>query len=324
MKGYIIDPSIDAEPKSLTQKFMKNKVDILTGLHMFEKNVLENTEKNVKHSIGYYRTVERLFKQFKDLVQHAVFPELTNDWWFYELYFDATGLEVKLVHLGDIVFTVDDEGANSMSTGENASYSLVKVSTKKLSVDDYSSIYGVEPVTVRQWIRRGKIRTAEKAGNEWRIPELTDIPRRGYEEARYSVMIGMENDKSYPDEYSFLEGATTIFISQDRENKNQYHVHVNRLLSGQESVDLTMDSSEREAFELFLLSQREIRYQEGAQAHSSISGKSIFTIITEEVDSGNMDEYSNPIEVENMDELMRFRIKQMTKNFIAKREGNRG
>lgn len=321
MKGYIIDSSIDAEPKNLTQQFMKSKVDILTGLHMFEKNVLESTEKNIKHSIGYYRTVERLFDQFKVLVQNAAFPKLTSDWWYYELHFDATGLEVKLIHLADIIFTVNENRFVNTTTGQDASYSLVKVSTKKLSVEEYSSIYNVEPVTVRQWIRRGKIRTAEKEGNEWRIPELTDIPRRGYEEATYSVIFSMNDERKYPDEYSFLEGALLIIIKQDRDDKNQYHVHVDRQFFGLEPVDLTMSSNEREAFELFLLSQKEIVYQEGAKSHSSKSGKDIFTIIQNEVDSGHLEDYGEPVEVEGMDELMHARIDRLTRNLIDKRGG---
>ena len=43
----------------------------------------------------------------------------------------------------------------------------------------------IEPVTVRQWIRRGKLRSATNFGGEWRIPAITDPPTRGYSPVRY-------------------------------------------------------------------------------------------------------------------------------------------
>ena len=38
----------------------------------------------------------------------------------------------------------------------------------------------IRAIWVRQWIRRGKLRSAVKAGSEWRIPELSEIIGRGY------------------------------------------------------------------------------------------------------------------------------------------------
>lgn len=43
---------------------------------------------------------------------------------------------------------------------------LLQIPVKMLTTGEFAQLRGVEDVTVRQWIRRGKIRTAVKYGNE--------------------------------------------------------------------------------------------------------------------------------------------------------------
>lgn len=93
------------------------------------------------------------------------------------------------------------------------------VDTKLLTVDDYANTYGVNTGTVRQWIRRGKIRNAIKLGNEWRIPELTDMPTRGYQTGIY---MWMEYLKNLHKEYEFLRNYTTAMFDQDSIDKNKF------------------------------------------------------------------------------------------------------
>ena len=54
-----------------------------------------------------------------------------------------------------------------------------------MTVEEYASVSKTEAGTVRQWIRRGKLRNAIKIGGEWRIPEITDPPTRGFTPVRY-------------------------------------------------------------------------------------------------------------------------------------------
>lgn len=59
-------------------------------------------------------------------------------------------------------------------------FKLLSVESDLISVGEYAKLYGIEPQTVNQWIRRGKIRTAKKIDNHWMIPTLTESPKRGY------------------------------------------------------------------------------------------------------------------------------------------------
>ena len=115
-------------------------------------------------------------------------------------------------------------------------------------MEKYASEYGVTTTTVRQWIRRGKIRSAVKMGSEWRIPELAEIRERGYQSAQYSwddFLLDL------PQEYEFLNEYRKVYLSQNKERKDLYDV---QLIGKGEMKNLQMNQQEREKFELVLIS----------------------------------------------------------------------
>ena len=59
-----------------------------------------------------------------------------------------------------------DEDEEIRNRKIDAAYKLISVKPKSFSVEDYAKFYKVEQGTVRQWIRRGKLRTAYKVGTE--------------------------------------------------------------------------------------------------------------------------------------------------------------
>ena len=88
-------------------------------------------------------------------------------------------------------------------------------------MEENAKEYGVETVTVRQWIRRGKIRNAVKNGREWLIPELTELPGRGYTSAIY---MWYEYLYDLPNEYKFLTDYTTVLINQCSDDRAKYEI----------------------------------------------------------------------------------------------------
>lgn len=76
-----------------------------------------------------------------------------------------------------------DNGTAEITYDE--SFRLICYPAHLMTVEDYAKLNRTEPVTVRQWIRGGKLRNAVKIGGEWRIPEITDTPSRGYSSVRY-------------------------------------------------------------------------------------------------------------------------------------------
>ena len=156
----------------------------------------------------YYALLKDQIRNFKRKLELTVLPRTLEDWWRYTYELSHKGVRLYVEHINTIWLN-EDTGELDEETVDQV-FPLISYDARMLTVDEYAKLYDVEPVTVRQWIRRGKIREAEKAGKEWRISELTDVPRRArYEPATYKWISRL---KDVPDEFSFLSDYTNIDI----------------------------------------------------------------------------------------------------------------
>ena len=126
-----------------------------------------------------------------------------------------------------------------------------------LTVEQYAEQYGVESVTVRQWIRRGKIRTATKYGKEWRIPILTEPPTRGYSPASYS---GKQPLTELPKSCEFLVAYDKVLILQIPEAKRQYQLFFSTTDNIEIKKCIQVTEAEKEKLELFLIAHPLVKY----------------------------------------------------------------
>ena len=70
----------------------------------------------------------------------------------------------------------------------------------------------VQPVAVRQWIRRGKLRPIQKQGMDWLIASIAAPPTRHYISVIYEWdQIDRELYKMFP----YLKGVSTVQITQN-------------------------------------------------------------------------------------------------------------
>ena len=153
-------------------------------------------------------------------------------------------------------------------------FDLLHIKAKLLTVEQYAQAYGVTTTTVRQWIRRGKIRTAMKVGSEWRIPELAEIMARGYRWGRY---YRREVLTDLPEEYAFFNEYDYVVLNQNDERKDLYDVCFGKKhdylgweseeeMIKQNYKDIQMDQKEREKFELYLISNPLVEPEEACLA----------------------------------------------------------
>ena len=124
-------------------------------------------------------------------------------------------------------------------------------------LEQYAEQYGVESVTVRQWIRRGKIRTATKYGKEWRIPILTEPPTRGYSPASYSWKQPLTE---LPKGYEFLVAYDKVLILQIPEAKRQYQLFFSTTANIEIKKCIQVTEAEKEKLELFLIAHPLVKY----------------------------------------------------------------
>lgn len=122
-------------------------------------------------------------------------------------------------------------------------HTLITVECDYLSVEQFASMLGVEPVTVRQWIRRGKLRYAKKAGRDWLISCVEDKPRRGFSSVQYVVEKDCEISS---DEFPLLSTADSITILQDQKQKSKFVCYLNNYKTKFHSeLELTRSEVER-------------------------------------------------------------------------------
>lgn len=246
------------------QKFMngqfRTKEDVLRSLGRKVKKYEDASKTDHVTPMAFYTMLGTLITQFIENIENAVLFDELPSWWIYDYDLEYDRFVMYMEHVKE--FNVNDETGDSGGWVCDARYNLVGFSFKTLSASEYAELYGVNVGTVRQWIRRGKLRTATKIGAEWRIPILTVPPERGYDQAQYVWHEPMED---LPEEYQFLNDFKLATFFRDREDRDKFHVLLvakstedHNDLSG--NKELILDAKEREKLELIMISRPEIRY----------------------------------------------------------------
>ncbi len=208
MRYLELQSEFDSLPDRLSERLMVTKRDVQWELDYRLNTLYEFAGNDSWHSGKYYALLKDQIRNFKRKLELTVLPRTLEDWWRYTYELSHKGVHLYVEHINTIWLN-EDTGELDEETVDQV-FPLISYDARMLTVDEYAKLYDVEPVTVRQWIRRGKIREAEKAGKEWRISELTDVPRRArYEPATYKWISRL---KDVPDEFSFLSDYTNIDI----------------------------------------------------------------------------------------------------------------
>lgn len=230
---------------------MTTKNDILCKVDWVTNDWRQKSQTDTKHTAAFYGVILDLLDRFSDAIQKAKIFD-APDWWVYAFNIDSKGITLCLEHYNG--YTAYD-GENVTPGLMDETFELLKVKSKRLTVEEYAKSYEVEQGTVRQWIRRGKIRTAMKVGNEWRIPELTEPPRRGYFFGQYKWT---EHLSDLPEEYAFLDDYSFATFTQENTDHTAFSVFFSS--DAGEGKLLKCGAKEKEKLELFMISHPLIEF----------------------------------------------------------------
>lgn len=233
------------------EQYITTRVELLNELEAYLSAARSKKGLTIydKHSNEFKKVYLGMITEFYNKIKNTnLFNEL-EPWWSYYCEIDETGASLHLAHAEYV--GIDDDGMVDALVIDD-DFELVKINTKLLSVEEYAQIYEVSVGTVRQWIRRGKIRSAIKTGNEWRIPELSELQGRGYSTGRYYFK---EDLCGIPEEYAFVSHSNSIRIEQGE--GDMYKIYYSGDADEEDNM-VMMNTKEREKFELYLISNSDI------------------------------------------------------------------
>lgn len=237
-------------------QYMTCKKDVMNKIIDIRDDLKKNVFGGYQTNEKYCKTLDQMYDILYKEISDSMLFDVPVGFWHYVIEQDSMGIRLILQNVeGEI-----DRFLSYNYDVINDQYTMMQVDANLLTIEEYAKLYDVQTVTVRQWIRRGKIRTAVKYGNEWRIPELADIPNeeRGYRKAVYFWKKQIEN---VPENYEFIREFEYLVITQDEIDKNRYYLAFKSSSTINEKI-IQCNREERERFELSLISNQDIKYRE--------------------------------------------------------------
>lgn len=185
-------------------------------------------------------------------------PTIQDRNMFYEIVYDREAVFVLLCHV-QIQYSLHKLLNIYDKNSEDTGCALIPYRTVLYSVPfpvltcaQFASRCGVDQVTVRQWIRRGKLRTAFKVGRDWMIPATTKPPGRGFMPGLYDLKARIPREAV--ERYPFLDKVLSHEqLLVDKAGPGKYNVI--KVDISEKVILATLSQAEREKFEFFLLEQ---------------------------------------------------------------------
>lgn len=231
-----------------------NKADLLAEIKATKEKFRETYK--TPRSEEFYHRLDKLFDLFYEEVDSHVIMEPLDNFWGYSIEVRDTGITLKLAHL---MLFYDSPGNdytdfwkyyNAHYLIDDDRYTLIETRSNFLTLEEYGKAYDVEAGTVRQWIRRGKLKSAAKFSNGWQIPELADKPGRGYIAAEYHWKTDLPDPPLELPEIN--EGDSVLITKNTRTGK--WTVTLDCMDKKGPSKVFTLDNKDKEKLELFLIS----------------------------------------------------------------------
>ncbi len=245
------------------ENFILNKKELIYSLKKLKEHYLQSDNEE-GFSKNKTEILIALLDGFIELVNNSEMPELEK-WWYYEYLLTNKGIKLQMCYCEEIEY---DEECYVKSMTIGATYELLNLKAGMLAVNEFALLHNVKPLTVRQWIRRGKLRCVEKTGRDWLISELADPPTRGYSPVTYT----WENHIEWDEKFSYLNNYNYVYINQNNENKELFNVFLGAPGRSNQKI-MQIEKSEREKLELMLLSNKEVFVEELSEAVQFVPNK---------------------------------------------------
>ena len=238
----------DTKLLAFNSRMLRTRQDVLDVVNLFQIRLLFENDSFLE-GIDPDALME-LSETFSKKLTEADIPGLTKPWLFYEFQVKTNEIVLTVHRCHDIEL---DERNLLKSISHLPLYNIIEVESRYVTVEQFARMHDVSDTTVRQWIRRGKLRDAKKQGQNWMIPSTAKRPHRGYEFGEYTWdKLPGEILEAFP----FLEDSEGVFLEQDKYESDcfcatpKYHNEINKTIQ--------LSTTEREKLELMLMASPDV------------------------------------------------------------------
>ncbi|MBQ3371666.1 MAG: helix-turn-helix domain-containing protein [Oscillospiraceae bacterium] len=229
---------------------VRSKEALLQKIEDLRLSARQRSGRDSFRPASYYARLDEMFLELKEKVEKKHLFLTLEDWWCYAVRIGSAGMKVTLDYYSDVKILPSGE---MVSAKTESGFEVAAVAARELTVEEYADLFRVDHATVRQWIRRGKIRTAVKAGTDWRIPELTSPPRRGYTPGCYRWE---EPLAGVPEGFEMLTAPAAVYIGQKERKGDGFFMEVSR--NGRPEV-FDLSHAQRAVLECWLIGNPSVR-----------------------------------------------------------------
>lgn len=205
--------------------------------------------------MGRIPALKELILQFKRKIEKTPLAVLDKPFTLYEVNIYDSEISLDIVDYEKIEF--DEEGEIESST-ELPTEGIVCVEAPLITLETYAQMHGVKPGTVRQWIRRGKLRNAVKQGSQWSIPSTEPEPKRGFEGGTYHYSEDDSGDLS--DIFPLPKGSYSIWLVQLGDTSEEVTAYIFND-DDERIAEMTLNRSTREKLEHALAESPKVSFQ---------------------------------------------------------------
>lgn len=225
---------------------IRNKRDLIASIESYIEQLQSTDPDSIKYPSRHQLIID-MFQMFLLNIKNMELAALAKPLTCYEYYLRHDGISLVISHYDYIIF----DGDNDIKESSASCREIYRLPCELMTVSEYAELSGVTVITVRQWIRRGKLRAARKNGRDWLIPSLSMPPQRGYESITYYWDQLSDTISSH---YPFLPASGSLYMHQASDNKQLFMA----LITDKDDnsyQELQFESKDRERIELALISE---------------------------------------------------------------------
>lgn len=166
----------DNDLQLFNRQAIRTKRELLEAIDEYVTHLEQHEDIEIVRK-GRTKPLASVMNEFRDKVARAPLADLKTAFTAYRVEITDTKIELIIDEFDDMVF---DEDGEMVETSASYTPGIIEVNAPYIPIKEFAEMQGVQVATVRQWIRRGKIRNVQKLGSEWLIASTEGKPERGF------------------------------------------------------------------------------------------------------------------------------------------------